>query len=347
MKICLITDQHFGVRKGNKVYFDYYEKFYKNVFIPYLKDNNIKVIIDLGDTFDNRKNIDFLSLFKAKEMFYDPIKELGITIHMLIGNHTTFYKNTNEINSPNLILAEYDNIKIYSEIQDIEIDGCKITMLPWINSENESVVMQHIKTSNASVLCGHLELNGFMSQPGHVFEGGIDAEVFFNYKKVFSGHFHHRSSKDNIFYLGNPYPLYWNDYNESRGFHEFDTETFKLKFIKNPYTIFTKIYYDDVKTDYKKIDLTKYKDTYIKVYVVNKTDQYVFDNFIQSLHDIEAHEIKVIEDEIIVYDNDDINVETDDTLTILQGYVDDINYHDISSVKTKLKSLYLEALEVI
>jgi Calcineurin-like phosphoesterase len=346
MKIALITDQHFGVRKGHKLYFDYYKKFYTDVFFPELKKRNISIVIDLGDTFDNRKSIDFLSLAKSKEMFYEPIKNMGIKIHMLVGNHTAFYKNTNEINTPELLLKEYQNIVTYREVTDIELDGLQITMLPWINSENEKKVMHHIGQSKAKVLFGHLELNGFVAHAGHTFEGGLDRAIFSKYRKVFSGHFHHKSTQENVTYLGNPYQLYWNDYGESRGFHIFDTKTGELEFIKNPYSIFIKLYYNDSNEDYSNYDFSYFKDCYVKVYVQQKSDSYTFDKVIQNLYDVGAHEIKVIEDTYSP-EEEDGNIETEDTLSLLQSYLDEVNYNDISSVKNTIKNLYLEALEII
>ena len=54
MKIALITDQHFGGKSDSNSFNDYIEKFYTNQFFPYLKENNIDTVIDLGDTFDRR-----------------------------------------------------------------------------------------------------------------------------------------------------------------------------------------------------------------------------------------------------------------------------------------------------
>ena len=76
--------------------------------------------------------------------------------------------------------------------------------------------------------------------------------------RVFSGHYHHRSSQDNIHYLGNPYEIYWNDVNETRGFHVFDTETLEHTPINNPYRMFYKISYND--DNYQTFDARPYKD---------------------------------------------------------------------------------------
>ena len=114
MKVAIITDQHFGCRKNSKLFHDYFLKFYENTFFPTLKEEGITTVIDMGDTFDSRKGIDFAALTWAKKNYYDRLKKMGITVHTIVGNHTAYYKNTNEINAVDLLLREYDNVKIYS-----------------------------------------------------------------------------------------------------------------------------------------------------------------------------------------------------------------------------------------
>ena len=67
MKIAIITDTHFGGRRGSKVFHDFFQKFYDNIFFPELEKRGIKYCIHMGDAFDNRKNIDFWSLNWAKK----------------------------------------------------------------------------------------------------------------------------------------------------------------------------------------------------------------------------------------------------------------------------------------
>ena len=100
MKIAIITDQHFGARKGSKEFHAYFKKFYDNVFFPYLEEHKIDTVIDMGDTFDNRRSIDLWSIDWAKETYFDRLQEMGITLHSIVGNHTAYYKDTNEVNAP-------------------------------------------------------------------------------------------------------------------------------------------------------------------------------------------------------------------------------------------------------
>jgi predicted phosphodiesterase len=57
MKIAIINDTHCGMRNSSDIFIEYQDTFYTKVFFPYLKENNIKQIIHLGDYFDHRKYI--------------------------------------------------------------------------------------------------------------------------------------------------------------------------------------------------------------------------------------------------------------------------------------------------
>ena len=137
MKIALITDQHFGGKSDSKSFNDYIEKFYTNQFFPYLKENNITTVIDLGDTFDRRKYVNFAILDKVRQYYFDVMRENHIQLHSIVGNHSTYYRNTNGVNSSYLLYGHYDNIEVYPDASPttISIDGTIIDFIPWINSE--------------------------------------------------------------------------------------------------------------------------------------------------------------------------------------------------------------------
>ena len=125
MKVAIITDQHFGARKNSKLFHDYFLKFYEEVFFPSLEAEGITTVIDMGDTFDSRKGIDFSALAWAKDHYYDRLKEMGVQVHTIIGNHTAYYKNTNDLTGVGLFLREYDNVKIYPEAEEVRLDKTK------------------------------------------------------------------------------------------------------------------------------------------------------------------------------------------------------------------------------
>ena len=348
MKVAIITDQHFGARNDSIAFLDFFEKFYENTFFPTIDSAGIDTVLILGDTFDRRKYINFYALDRAKKMFFDKLEERGIRIHMLAGNHDTYYKNTNEVNSPDLLLVEYGNIDVISKPETIVIDGTSICMIPWICSDNYQETLDHIKNTKAEICMGHLEIAGFAMYRGMESHDGLAKETFEKFDLVFSGHYHHRSSDQHIHYLGNPYELTWQDYNDPRGFHLFDLDTRELTFVQNSYRMFERLEYNDKDTDPVDLDALELEQKYVKLVVVNKTDFYKFDKFIQKLYNKGCHEIKIIEDMSEFQDGEigeEINLE--DTLSVLSHYVDSIETDvDKEQIKTYMRTLYTEAVNV-
>ena len=348
MKVAIITDQHFGARKNSKLFHDYFLKFYNDIFFPYLEENGITTIVDMGDTFDNRTGINFSSLAWAKDNYYDRLSNLGVRVYTVVGNHTAYYKNTNSINAVDLLLREYDNIHVVSEYEEIKLDNLKVGLIPWIDAENEAHTYSKLKKTKCPVVMGHLELSGFMANQNHVMEHGADRNPYKKFDKVFSGHYHHRSSQDNIHYLGNPYEIYWNDVNETRGFHVFDTETLEHTPINNPYRMFYKISYND--DNYQTFDARPYKDKIVKILVNNKGEGVKFEKFVDKLYQAGVFDLKIIES--IDYDHgfvtsEDHGQDTEDTLSLLSKYIDEIETQvDKSKVKELFQTVYKEACEV-
>jgi len=343
MKILLITDQHFGVRNDNLHFVEHYRRYYSKIVIPFLKASGIKEIINLGDTFDKRRSINYMSLEAAKEMWFDPVKELGCKMTALVGNHDIYYKNTLRINSPDELLGGYD-IDVIDQPTTRNYDGTDILLLPWICDENYERTLRSITESTAPICMGHLELNGFEAHPGHVMENGIDMNIFKKFTKVFSGHYHTKSNKENCYYLGNPYQLYWNDYAQKRGFHVFDTETLKTTFYRNPFDTFYKLYYNNGVDIPDKAEL---KGTFVKLIVEDKGDYSKFDYAVRKLQDIGVADLKIVEDLSVDLESGSSVVETEDTMTLLDNYIDEIDLKvSKGSVKNIMRSLYMEASEL-
>ena len=346
MKIALITDQHLDGRKGNLAFWNYFQKFYDEVFFPTLEKEGVRVIFDLGDTFDNRKSMDFNTFHRVRENYFERLKPYNV--HMILGNHCTYYKNTNRINSPELLLEQYPNIKIYSEPTEVLMGKKVFLMLPWINKENQEDVFRRLETSEADICCGHLELDGFEVTPGMTMDHGMDPKLFHRFSRVWSGHFHHRSKRGNVQYLGNPYQMFWNDYKDTRGFHIYDTESDRLKFIPNPYEIFDKIFYDDTSVDYNKQDVSDYKDKFIKIIVEEKRDYQMFETLVDRLYNVGAHDVKIVETLVDVEGIDDVDLETKDTMTLLNEYIDEVEIAvDKTNLKSLMRTLYIESCNVV
>ena len=343
MKVAIITDTHYGAKKGSKHLHDYFETFYKNVFFPALEENNVEAVIHMGDAFDSRKSIDYQSLEWAKRVVFDPLKKYEV--HMIIGNHDTYYKNTNSVNSPGLLLQTYSNIKTYSDPTEVNIGGLKILFLPWINQENETKTLKIIEKTTSKCAMGHLELKGFRVNRQLIMEHGLESKLFEKFDRVYSGHYHTRSNNGKVFYLGNPYEMYWTDVNDTRGFHIFDTETLEHTPINNPYKLFYNIYYED--TPYQLFDTTEYENKIVKVIVRKKSKQKDFEKFIDKLYTAGIQDLKIVEN-FDIQENEDFEIdEEENTMSILNRYIDEAEFEfDKNIIKGIFQDLYRQACEV-
>lgn len=354
MRVALITDTHFGGRNDSPVFSEYIGRFYKDVFFPYLKNNGIDTIVHLGDIVDRRKYISYLSLRYFKKQFIEPINEHNFKLHVIIGNHDTFYKNTNEINCMTELFGtnKPDNITWYSSPTEVTIGNTNIVFIPWICNANYDSTVELIKKTKHQVLFGHLELAGFEMQKGNIIDHGHDAKMFKKFDMVLTGHYHHRSTKGNVTYLGCPYEIVWSDYDDPKGFHVFDTDTRELIFVPNPITLFEKCFYDDLDKDSEQVirdDYSFLKGKFVKVVVKNKQNPYWFDCVIDKIERSGVADLQVVEDHLHLDLEDDSNIisEAEDTLSIMKKFSEQYlsNKQHAPALNKLLGELYSEALE--
>ena len=344
MRIAIITDTHWSARKSSRHLHDYFELFYRNIFFPSLEEHGVEAVIHMGDAFDNRKSIDFWGLDWTRRVVLEPLRKYET--HIIVGNHDIFLRNSTEINAPELLLKDYPNIRTYSSPQTIKVGGLDIMMVPWICSDNYDETLSQIKKSKAKVAMGHLELQGFRVNRNLIMEDhGTDPKIFDKFTKAFSGHYHTRSNNGKVFYLGNPYEMYWTDVNDTRGFHIFDTETLEHTPINNPYKLFYNIYCED--TPHQLFDATEYQNKIVKVIVRKKSKPKDFEKFIDKLYSVGVQELKIIEN-FEIQESEDFQVDEDEnTLSVLNRYIDDSEFNfDKTIIKTIIQDLYQQASQV-
>jgi DNA repair exonuclease SbcCD nuclease subunit len=353
MRIALLNDTHFGARNDSPAFLEYFMRFYNEQFFPYLEKNNIKTLIHLGDVTDRRKFINFKTAHAFRQKFMKRLWEMKVDTHIIVGNHDTYFKNTNEVNSVSELCTTYDGVNepwIYTNPKEVELGGCRMLFLPWICDDNYEESIYAIDNSTSEICMGHLEIKGFEMQKGIVNQQGLEKSQFKRFEKVISGHFHKKSDDGHIYYLGAQYEQTWSDYKDPKGFHIFDTETRELERISNPLRIHKKFIYNDKDNDYSNVDLSEFNNTFVKVFVTNKTDDIMFNKLLDGLHNkINAHEVMVIEDlntDLGASVREDILEQGEDTLTFLGNYIDQADTElDKHKLKKYLKELYLEASE--
>jgi DNA repair exonuclease SbcCD nuclease subunit len=345
MKIAVIGDTHFGARGDSPLFLNHFLKFFEEQFFPYIKENGITKVLHLGDLFDRRKFVNFNTLHHTKKRFIDWFDQNGVELHCILGNHDVFYKNTNRLNSPKEVLAQcHSSFHLYEDVQEVCFNGATILMVPWINEENKDRFMQKIKDTPATILAGHLELTGYEVMPGVKFGEGMDDKFLEKFDLVLSGHFHKKSSKGNVHYLGTQYQMTSIDTNEIKGFHVLDTETRELQFIPNPMKMFHNVEWRNG-TLIQDFDPSRYKGTYVKVLVYEKKSETKFDQFIDSLYAAEPANVSIIEDlSDRTKEEGELDI-SEDTLSLINKEIDGMEAENKEELKNIVREIYMESLE--
>ena len=346
MKIAILNDTHAGIRNSSEIFLNNAEDFYTKVFFPECEKHDIKQILHLGDYYDHRKFVNFKALNHNRRIFLDELRKRGMTMDIIPGNHDTFYKNTNELNSLKECLGHYMNeVHIIMEPTVMKYGSLNMGLIPWICHDNYEQCMNFIRDCKADWIGSHLELNGFEVMRGLTNKHGMDPGLFKRFEMVLSGHYHCSSKKDNIWYLGSQMEFFWSDAHDPKYFHILDTETREMTKIRNPHTLFEKILYNDEEMDYNNYnkDLT---NKFVKVVVVNKTDPFIFDRFIDNIQNQKIYELKIAENfnEFIGANVEDENMSFEDTAEIVDTYIDAVETDlDKNKIKVEMRQLMTEA----
>ena len=360
MKIAILNDTHCGLKNGSDIFLDNAEAFYSNVFFPYLEEHNIDTIFHLGDYYDHRRFVNFKALERNRYMFLDVLREKGIHMSIIPGNHDVYYKNTNSLCSLKELLGHYtDCVSIYMDPVDLRINSSNfadakiveknitVGLVPWICDENEKKCIDFIQNTKSQILFGHFELAGFKFMANtNVISHGMGTDLFNRFDSVYSGHYHTKSAQNNITYLGSQMEFTWSDAHDPKYFHIFDPETREIEAIRNPYTLYRKLYYsDDKQSDYS--DVT---DKFVKIIVSDRKDHYLFDKYVDKVQAMNPHDLKIVDNIVDISSEsiEDEKVNLEDTATLLNSYVEalDVEDHDKNVLKSMLSELHTEATDL-
>lgn len=310
----------------------------------------------MGDLFDRRKYLNYFTAACCRRNFIEPLADKRYTSHIIAGNHDHYHKNDYRVNSiDEIVTGRFPNIHTYTEPKTITVDGLDILLVPWIDDSKPQHFYDAIKSSAAEIVMGHLAIEGFKMDNGNISHGGDDRKLFERFDLVFSGHFHHKSSQGNIHYLGAFAEQTWSDWNDPRGFTVFDTKTRDFDFIQNPHKIFHMISYDDkdnpsILEDIQAADYSEYKNTYVKVLCMNRTNPYVFDMMIDKLYKVGPVDISVVEEFQTLVESEDAEKEVNQaepTPMILDKYISGLTLNvDNVKLKNYMKDIYNEAISV-
>jgi len=351
MRIAVITDTHWGVRNDSPEFLDYFTRYYEQQFFPYLKKHGIEHILHLGDVVDRRKYVNYVTARRFRTSFIEPGLSRGYRYDFVVGNHDAPLRNSNDVNAMwELVGRESSNVRVFPEATEVAYDSCQILLMPWIHSGNVGRSTEVMNSSKAQMMFGHLEIRGFEMYRGVTCNDGFDRTMFDKFDVVASGHFHRKTTAGNIHYLGAPYEMTWADYDDTRGFHVFDTDTREFEYVQNNQRMFRKLWYDDGSGPAEVVDFTQFRNTFVKVVVINKTSPAAFETYIEGLVNAGPYDVQVVDD----HNNKDLVSDAsavenaEDTPAIIAGYVSAMETYrvDKTALETLLKTLYVKAVSM-
>ena len=301
MRVAIVNDLHYGARGGNLVFEAELKRFINQELLPYLKEEEIKVLVVAGDLFDNRKSVSVRTLNLAKELFTQ-LENIGVRTFIIPGNHDIYYRNTLRPNSIEATCWPYSNVEICMEPTDLTVDGTHFLLVPWVCDENEKACMAAIKDTEAQVLVTHMDIVGSQVIPGMFLDSGYEQSLFRKFDYVLNGHIHTRSEFNNIVNMGTQYQMNWSDADQQKGFHVFNTVNRTLTFVPNDLCLYQKVWYEkDLVEGTQPLVWAKERGhalegKFVKVMVSEAEDRYLFDRFLDTLSEFNPQEITCVED---------------------------------------------------
>jgi hypothetical protein len=370
LKIAIVNDIHQGARSDSLDFNAHFMRFWDNIFSPELeKRPDITDVWILGDIVDRRKFINYMIL----QEFQSVVDRLAkYNVHILVGNHDIYLKNANVPNAPSLLFGQH-GWHIYDKPTHVYYGDISLCVVPWIDPKYQPEEFIHagkfIQNSKSEICFGHFELLGHEQDRGNVSLEGYVIDALDKFDVVMSGHFHHKSSKGNVEYLGCPYEITWADYGSQKGFHIFDLETKELEFIENPNHMFYLFHYNDTNPEKLKImkDVSKLKNNtdlrtafgnkYVKIVVYSKTDPFLLDKVREVIEAHGALDISIQERKLEEGETEEDNVSDEDELALsmletseatINSYIEEEQYTDdiINKLKLLMRDLYIEAVSI-
>lgn len=318
----------------------------------------IKNLIIMGDLFDSRKFLDIL-IFNQVNRFFVKLKENNISVIILTGNHDIYFKNTIKESSLDYLDLMFNNITIIKDTQFIKFNKSNLLLVPWICSSEDKNNPSESDIKTADMILGHFEFNNFELLPGVMSTHGLSSSRYQG-TPTLSGHYHVRSKKGTIEYLGVCQQLNWSDFNTKKGYYILNEDLTKdfienktsEKYIKIFYVsskdnlirvvgedIDSFLEYTDINTLIKDIDLDK---RIIKVIIEDKTDTTNYNNFITTLdmnHIEYLLEDKTPEMVQLMNTNDSSLHNLDDLLPLLKSSISE-EHHQM------FNEIYMSAIEL-
>ncbi len=196
-KAAFFTDIHFGLKSNSLQHNQDCEKFV-DWFISHAKEQGCETCFFLGDYNHHRASINIQTMqygLRALEKLNDNFDR----VYFIPGNHDLYYRDRRDIHSVEWA-KHLPNVEI---INDWFITK-DVVIAPWLVQDD----WKRLQKLGGKYLFGHFELprfymNAMVEMPDH---GELNDTHLVGFEKVFSGHFHKRQARSNVWYIGNAFP---------------------------------------------------------------------------------------------------------------------------------------------
>ena len=351
-RIIITSDWHFGIRSNNLDWFDIMKDYHESFFIPWLKENIQEgdVIYHLGDVFDNRQNVNLLIASYAIDLF-ERLSKIA-HIHIILGNHDIYRKNTNDITSVD-ILKHIPNITIHKEPTIHTYGKIKCLLMPWRkDKDHEQESLAEYK--NIDYLFCHSEVKGVRatSNPHIKLEEGNDVNIFKKFKRVYSGHIHFAQRFSNVNFVGNPHHMTRSDRGNKKGIWILDTNSGSESFYENTHSpVFLKYKMTSVLEETVESLQNKFLNNFVDLQVSSDFLSTCNISTLLSMLETSARKIELdIQDNAV--ENEEVEIDENmsgefNILNISRTYIDSTPYDKEvrERLMNSIKTLYLKVNE--
>jgi DNA repair exonuclease SbcCD nuclease subunit len=321
-KIFILGDLHLGVRNNSiewsNIQLEYLaEKFLEQIDLHGF-DPDMDILVQLGDWHHYRESINLriqTESIQLAQIFSQKFKRGVFTI---LGNHDTYYKDRNDINSLFIYQKLFENFHVFTHPTQIQINELQFLMLPWI--ENYQLLSKTAQAYTSDVIFCHADVQGFNLNTFTKLEKGLTYSDLSGFKKVYAGHIHIRQTKHNVTYTGTPYQMDRGDFNNTKGFYVLDVSKNELNesFVENRFSPkFLKFTLSDLLELSKSEVQTLFKNNFIDVYIDSfLADHFSIPHFVELFSKSEYRTLdfftkpEIKESEIIENENYEFNIFT-------------------------------------
>ena len=323
-RIGIFSDLHIGVSSDSKMRLSETKKCLKWI-VKNFKKEHVDWVVFCGDLFNSRFSINVNTLNAGIEMIEDLAYNFE-KVFLIEGNHDTYYKNSNQVNSVTFLqkVGKNDNIFVVDEKPMFVKVGTKtMGLYPWGFTPSNIDEIEKYKIPDYGF--GHFEMNG-VEMTGFQKSTGSKFSIHDMFKlgnMLFSGHYHANKIYKDVFtskilyMVGSPLQLDWGDYGKDKKIVIMDSESGNMKEILNETNaMFRKVFYSDLENDkLSKEDVEKLvKHNFVK-FIIDVS--YKFDEILKFSDYLKSFDPCTFElDYLITFSNDKV---MDEKMTNISG----------------------------